>query len=45
MKLKTDDFRLQVDGVNGVCPAGEAWGEQQILEMKPSNIEQKRRSI
>jgi uncharacterized metal-binding protein len=34
MKTKTEDFMLEVDGVNGVCPAGEAWAEQQILQKK-----------
>ncbi len=28
------DFSLAVDGVKGVCPAGEAWAEQQIREGK-----------
>jgi uncharacterized metal-binding protein len=32
MKKITEDFTLQVDGVKGVCPAGEAWAEQQILQ-------------
>ncbi len=34
MKKITEDFTLQVDGVKGVCPAGEAWAEQQILQKK-----------
>ncbi len=34
MKTKTEDFTLEVDGVIGVCPAGEAWAEQQILQKK-----------
>ncbi len=34
MKPATEDFTLQVDGVKGVCPAGEAWAEQQILQKK-----------
>ena len=34
MRKVTDDFTLQVDGVKGVCPAGEAWAEQQILQKK-----------
>ncbi len=34
MKNATRDFAIQVDGVNGVCPAGEAWAEQQILQKK-----------
>jgi uncharacterized metal-binding protein len=32
--MKTADFTLQVDGVEGVCPAGEAWAEEQILHKK-----------
>ena len=34
MKPQTEDFTVQVDGVQGVCPAGEAWAEQQILQKK-----------
>ncbi len=34
MKKATADFTLQVDGVKGVCPAGEAWADRQILEKK-----------
>ena len=34
MKQTTKDFSVQVDGVKGVCPAGEAWAEQQILQKK-----------
>jgi hypothetical protein len=34
MKKASDDFSLQVDGVKGVCPAGEAWAEDQILHKK-----------
>jgi uncharacterized metal-binding protein len=34
MTKVTKDFTLQVDGVKGVCPAGEAWAEQMILEKK-----------
>ena len=34
MKKVSADFTLQVDGVKGVCPAGEAWAEQMILEKK-----------
>jgi len=30
----TPDFFLEVDGVEGVCPAGEAWARQQIIEKK-----------
>jgi uncharacterized metal-binding protein len=34
MKKFTRDFTLQVDGVKGVCPAGEAWAEEKILQKK-----------
>ncbi len=34
MKKVTEDFTVQVDGVKGVCPAGEAWADQQILQKK-----------
>ncbi len=34
MNTVTKDFALQVDGVKGVCPAGDAWAEQQILQTK-----------
>ena len=34
MRKVTEDFTVQVDGVKGVCPAGEAWAEQQILQKK-----------
>jgi uncharacterized metal-binding protein len=34
MNTVTEDFTLQVDGVKGICPAGEAWAEQQILLKK-----------
>ena len=30
----TPDFSVEVDGVKGVCPAGEAWAKQQIVEKK-----------
>jgi len=30
----TPDFSVEVDGVEGVCPAGEAWAKQQIIEKK-----------
>ncbi len=30
----TADFTLEVDGVKGVCPAGEAWAERQIADGK-----------
>ncbi len=34
MRKATKDFAVQVDGVKGVCPAGEAWAEQKILQKK-----------
>ena len=34
MGKATADFTLKVDGVKGICPAGEAWAERQILEGK-----------
>ncbi len=34
MKTKIEDFTVQVDGISGTCPAGEAWAAQQILEKK-----------
>ena len=34
MKKFTKDFTLQVDGVVGTCPAGEAWAEDKILHKK-----------
>lgn len=34
MKKLTEDFTVQVDGVKGVCPAGEAWAEEKILHKK-----------
>jgi uncharacterized metal-binding protein len=34
MKTKTKDFTVQVDGVSGVCPAGEAWAGDKILHKK-----------
>lgn len=34
MKKFTSDFTVQVDGVKGVCPAGEAWAEEKILQKK-----------
>ncbi len=34
MGKATAEFTLQVDGVKGVCPAGEAWAERQIAEGK-----------
>ncbi len=32
MKKAASDFIVQVDGVKGICPAGETWAEQQILQ-------------
>lgn len=34
MTTVTPGFSLQVDGVTGVCPAGERWAEENILEKK-----------
>ena len=34
MTKVSEAFALQVDGVKGVCPAGEAWAEQMILQKK-----------
>jgi uncharacterized metal-binding protein len=34
MKKITQDFTVQVDGVKGVCPAGEAWAEDKIQHKK-----------
>lgn len=34
MKNVTEDFILQVDGVKGICPAGEAWAKEAILQKK-----------
>ncbi len=34
MNTKIEDFTIQVDGVSGICPAGEAWAKKQILEKK-----------
>lgn len=34
MNTETKDFTLQVDGVKGLCPAGEAWADQQIQQKK-----------
>lgn len=33
-KPSSADFLLQVEGVEGVCPAGEAWAERNIAEGK-----------
>ena len=34
MNTTTEGFSIQVDGVKGVCPAGEKWAEQNILNKK-----------
>ena len=34
MRKFTKDFSVQVDGVIGTCPAGEAWAEEMILKGK-----------
>ncbi len=34
MKKTTENFTLRVDGVKGICPAGEAWAEQNISQKK-----------
>lgn len=34
MKKVTPNFTVQVDGVKGVCPAGEAWAEGKIRQKK-----------
>ncbi len=34
MGTVTKDFKLQVDGIKGVCPAGEAWANQQTIQKK-----------
>jgi uncharacterized metal-binding protein len=34
MKKVSGDFTLDVDGVKGGCPAGEAWAEEKILQRK-----------
>ncbi len=34
MQKFTTDFTVQVDGVTGVCPAGEAWAEDKIPQKK-----------
>ena len=34
MKKLTEDFTVQVDGVKGVCPAGEVWAQDKILHKK-----------
>jgi uncharacterized metal-binding protein len=34
MAKATADFSIQVDGVSGVCPAGEKWAEQHIVDKR-----------
>lgn len=34
MKKSTSNFSLEVEGVKGVCPAGENWAKQNIIEKK-----------
>jgi uncharacterized metal-binding protein len=34
MQKFTKDFTVQVDGVKGLCPAGEAWAEDKIRTKK-----------
>ncbi|HEA65313.1 MAG TPA: hypothetical protein ENI07_00600 [Desulfobacterales bacterium] len=34
MSNSTPDFSLEVGGVEGKCPAGEAWAKQQIIDKK-----------
>jgi len=34
MKKVTQGFDVQVDGVKGVCPAGEAWAEVKVHQKK-----------
>ncbi len=34
MQTRIDDFTVKVDGIKGLCPAGEAWAERQILQKK-----------
>jgi uncharacterized metal-binding protein len=34
MSQSTPNFSLEVEGVKGVCPAGEHWAEQNIIEKK-----------
>ncbi len=34
MNTSTDDFTVQVDGVQGTCPVGEAWADQRNLQKK-----------
>jgi len=34
MKARTSDFSLKVEGVEGYCPAGEAYAKRNIVEKK-----------
>jgi uncharacterized metal-binding protein len=34
MKKSSEDFAVRVDGVKGVCPAGEAWAARSLSERK-----------
>jgi len=34
MNTATEDFSIQIDGVRGVCPAGERWAEENIVNKK-----------
>lgn len=34
MKTGTEDFTINVDGVQKVCPTGEAWAEQNMIDKK-----------
>lgn len=34
MATETSDFSVQVDGVKGLCPAGERWAEDKILNKR-----------
>ncbi len=34
MATETTDFTVKVDGVKGLCPAGERWAEDQILNKR-----------
>jgi uncharacterized metal-binding protein len=34
MKTGTEDFTINVDGVKKVCPTGEAWAEQNMIDGK-----------
>ncbi len=34
MNTSTDDFTVQVDGIKGTCPVGEAWADQRNHQKK-----------